>query len=110
MSKKTKQIQSVEETAETVTETADEATSAVEIKAYIGPTIPGVARGTVFNNGISEVLKKAAEDTPAINNLVVPLEELNKAQTELHDKNSARAKLYKLVLKKYNQGGIKNGL
>lgn len=110
MNKKPKQTQPVEETAETTTESAEETTSAVEIKAYIGPTIPGVARGTVFNNGISETLKKAAEDMPAFKSLIVPLSELNKAQTELQDKNSARARMYKLVLTKYNQGGIKNGL
>ncbi len=102
--------QPVEETVEAVEEPTEKATETEEIKAYIGPTIPGVARGTVFNNGISEILKKAAEDMPAFKSLIVPLTELNKAQTELQDKNSARARMYKLVLTKYNQGGIKNGL
>jgi hypothetical protein len=103
-------VEATEETVETVAEPTEKATETEEIKAYIGPTIPGVARGTVFNNGISEILKKAAEDMPAFKSLIVPLAELNKAQTELQDKNSARARMYKLVLTKYNQGGIKNGL
>lgn len=102
--------EAAEKTVETVAKPTEKATETEEIKAYIGPTIPGVARGTVFNNGISEILKKAAEDTPAIKRLIVPLAELNRAQTQLRDKKSSRAKMYKLVLTKYNQGGIKNGL
>ena len=103
-------VEATEETVEAVTEATEKATETEEIQVYTGPTIPGVARGTVFNNGISEILKKAAEDMPAFKRLIVPLAELNRAQTQLRDKKSSRAKMYKLVLTKYNQGGIKNGL
>lgn len=80
-----------------------------EIKVYIGPSIIGVSQGTVFSNGLTEVLKKAMDETPAIRNLVVPLSELAKAQTELADSRTARAKMFEVVSKKYNQGGLKHG-
>ncbi len=80
-----------------------------EIMVYIGPSIIGVSQGTVFSNGLTEVLKKAMDETPAIRNLVVPLSELAKAQTEIADGRTARAKMFEIVSNKYNQGGLKHG-
>lgn len=95
---------------EPVTAAAGQSTGwADEIKVYIGPSIIGVSQGTVFSNGLTEVLKKAMDETPAIRNLVVSLSELAKAQTELADSRTARAKMFEVVSKKYNQGGLKHG-
>ena len=96
--------------SEPVTAAAEQQTGwADEIKVYIGPSIIGVSQGTVFNNGLTEVLKKAMDETPAISNLVVSLSELAKAQTELADGRTARAKMFEVISEKYNQGGLKHG-
>lgn len=101
---------SIREKDEPVAAAAEQSTGwADEIKAYIGPSIIGVSQGTVFSNGLTEVLKRAMDETPAIRNLVVSLSELARAQTELADSRTARAKMFEVVSKKYNQGGLKHG-
>lgn len=101
---------SIREKDEPAAAAAEQSTGwADEIKVYIGPPIIGVSQGTVFSNGLTEVLKKAMDETPAIRNLVVSLSELAKAQTELADSRTARAKMFEVVSEKYNQGGLKHG-
>ena len=101
---------SIREKDEPVAAAAEQSTGwADEIKVYTGPSIIGVSQGTVFSNGLTEVLKKAMDETPAIRNLVVSLSELARAQTELADSRTARAKMFEVVSKKYNQGGLKHG-
>ncbi|BBF42003.1 hypothetical protein lbkm_0685 [Lachnospiraceae bacterium KM106-2] len=56
----------------------------VETKVYVGPTIPGVVtEGTIYNNGIPEVLDAVAKEEPAINSLIVKISYLAKARNEL---------------------------
>lgn len=98
MNKKVKDTQPVEQTA---VETTEKAPWTEEVKVYIGPTLPGAAQGTVYSDGISTILKDAAVETPAINNLIVPLSKLAVAQTELADPKSGRARMFKLVADKY---------
>jgi len=98
LSKKVNDTQPVEQTA---VETTEKAPWTEEVKVYIGPTLPGAARGTVYSDGISTVLKDAAAETPAINNLIVPLAKLAVAQTDLADPESGRSRIYRLVADKY---------
>lgn len=101
---------SIREKDEPAAAAAEQSTGwADEIKVYIGPSIIGVSQGTVFSNGLTEVLKRAMDETPAIRNLVVSLSELARAQTELADSRTARAKMFEVVSEKYNQGGLKHG-
>ncbi|CAI3657415.1 hypothetical protein [Clostridium neonatale] len=66
-----------------------------EMVVYLGPTILGVAnKNTFFNNGLSEELKKAITDVPAIGKLVVPLSEYLKAMAQLDKKEGAIYSFY----------------
>ncbi len=70
-----------------------------ETVVYLGPTILGVAnKNTFFNNGLSEELKKAITDVPAIGKLVVPLSEYPKAMAQINKKEGAVYSFYQKAL------------
>lgn len=85
----------------TATTANAESTKAVEEKktvVYIGPTIPGVvAANTTFNNGLTETVKNATAETPAINTLIVPIDKLVQARVQLRQKNSVYDVCYNKV-------------
>ena len=50
----------------------------INVKVYIGPTIPGVAtHGTIYNNGPSRELEEAMKKEPAFKGLLVPVDKLS---------------------------------
>ena len=70
-------------------------------KIYIGPTIQGVAAGTVFTNGYTPKLLEYLEETPAIKLLLVSIRELPTAKQELRDSTTARSHVFDLIIKTY---------
>lgn len=71
----------------------------LEILAYVGPTIPGVAsHSQLFNNGLPDGLKQAIEKEPAFKGLVVPLIKLAVAINELQMKSGVTYALYQKVI------------
>lgn len=68
-------------------------------KIYIGPSLKGIARGTVFQNGLTPELKEKIQKMPAIAELVVPIERLRDANRELADPDSALSRFFQIVEK-----------
>lgn len=67
---------------------------------YVGPTIRGVAaEGSLFKNGLPELLKNEMEKQPAIRDLIVPVDRLAEANKELAMPGSALAAVYRKVEK-----------
>jgi hypothetical protein len=65
---------------------------------YCGPTIPGVAKQfTFYRDGIPEAMKAAREKTPAMDGLLVPLEELPEAMRQLREGSGPIYTLYRVV-------------
>ncbi len=88
------------ETKKMVSETQEQKTIPKEPQTviYIGPTIKGVAtEGTVYNNGIPPELEEKARVVPAVKALIIPVEKLPQANTELAKKGSALSILYQKV-------------
>lgn len=83
----------------------------VEIKKaviYLGPVITGVAiPGTVYRNGLTPQLKKAVEELPTLNRLLVEVSMAGKVQKELRDAQSAAAICYQKALEYANKKGTK---
>ncbi|RDY28654.1 hypothetical protein [Lachnotalea glycerini] len=64
-------------------------------KVYIGPTIEHiVTKNTVFNNGLPKFLSDEMERQPLINNLIIPIDQLAAARTELRNQGSTLSILY----------------
>ena len=72
-------------------------------KIYIGPSLKGIARGTVFQNGLTPELKERIQKTPASAELVVPVGRLRDANRELADSDSALSRFFQIV-EKYKEG------
>lgn len=70
-------------------------------KMYIGPTISGVAAGTVYTDGYTPKLLEYLEKTPAIGLLLVSIRELPQAKKELRDNTTARSHVFDLISKTY---------
>ena len=68
-------------------------------KIYIGPSLKGIARGTLFQNGLTPELKEKIQKMPAIAELVVPIERLRDANHELTDPDSALSRFFQIVEK-----------
>lgn len=67
---------------------------------YVGPTIRGVAAaGSLFKNGLPELLKREMEKQPAIRDLIVPVDRLAEANKELAMPDSALAAVYREIEK-----------
>lgn len=72
---------------------------------YIGPTIPGVvAANTTFNNGLTETVKNAIAEMPAINTLIVPVNKLVQARVQLRQKDSVYDVCYNKVRQYVKKG------
>lgn len=66
-----------------------------QILVYVGPTVKGVAeKNRIFNNGLSAELIEAGKREPAFLNLVVPVERLSAAQTEIESQSGALYAIY----------------
>ena len=62
----------------------------INVKVYIGPTVPGVAvHGTIYNNGPSKELEAPMKKEPAFRSLLVPVEKLANATAEIERKDGA---------------------
>lgn len=67
-------------------------------RAYVGPTIPGVAtKGEVYTNGLPANLTAVAESNPLINKLIVDLDEMPNAQRDILLKRGVYYAAYKSV-------------
>lgn len=65
---------------------------------YCGPTIPGVAKHfTFYRAGLPDVLTAAQEKLPALNGLLVPLEQLPEAMRQLRKGAGPIYTLYRMV-------------
>lgn len=65
---------------------------------YLGPEIPGVvAAGTVFKNGLTKKLEEEIKEIPAINMLLVPVQDVVKVKKELTKEASAVKICYQKV-------------
>jgi hypothetical protein len=87
------------ETTETETKTVAKAaktkSETVETVVYVGPTIPGVAsHNTVFNNGLPQGVTDAIANEPAFNNLLVPVNGLAAALSDIANKRGATYAFY----------------
>ena len=73
-------------------------TKATNAVAYCGPTIPGVARQyTVYTGGIPAPLAEAIKKNPAMEGLVIPLDQLPEAMKKLRGGYGHIYRLYRLV-------------
>ena len=73
-------------------------TKTTKAVAYCGPTIPGVARQyTVYTGGIPTPLADAIEKNPAMEGLVIPLDQLPEAMKKLRGGYGHIYRLYRLV-------------
>lgn len=69
-----------------------------ETVIYLGPTITNcVAKATIFNNGISQELKVACEECPAISELIVPIAAAAKKNNEIALERGSTYEFYKKV-------------
>ena len=74
---------------------AEQATTVV----YCGPSIPGVAKQyTAYTNGIPTALAEAIVKQPAMEGLVVPLEQLPEAMKNLRSGTGHISRLYRCLL------------
>lgn len=73
-------------------------TKTTKAVAYCGPTIPGVARQyTVYTGGIPTPLAEAIEKNPAMEGLVIPLDQLPETMKKLRGGYGHIYRLYRLV-------------
>lgn len=94
----TKQEDMKQEVEEKVVMTADSKQSVkTGPRIYIGPSLRGVLTGTVYKSGLTPALEAAAEKIPAISELIVPLENLTKANRELSEPDSALRRIYQMA-------------
>lgn len=78
-----------------------------ESVVYVGPTIQNiVVANTVFNNGITEVLKNKCDTLPTLATMIKPLSEYSQALAELRDSTSALSLLYKKIEEELENGRI----
>lgn len=70
-----------------------------ETSVYIGPSLKTVPQFAVFSNGLSDALKAAKEDCPAIGGLIVPTAKLNEATVALKKAGSKESILFEQAQK-----------
>lgn len=69
-----------------------------EARAYVGPTIRGVAQhGTVYSDGIPKSLQDAVAEKPLLGKLIVKLSDFSKAQTSIIRKQGVYYEAYKSI-------------
>lgn len=71
---------------------------------YVGPSFTGAKRFTVYLNGLPEELEEKTEKDPVFKGLVLPVEELAGANTELARQGSGLNILYQEAEKKLAEG------
>lgn len=65
---------------------------------YIGPTIENVvSKNIFFNNGIPKYLSDEINKQPLISNLIVPIDKLAAARSELRNPKSALSIVYEKI-------------
>ena len=74
-----------------------------ETVVYIGPNLKFLASGTALNNGYTEELKQAISKTPMLEKLVVPINILAQAKSDLRVKGSQLNVIYNQLLKEVNK-------
>ena len=73
-----------------------------EVIVYCGPSVRGVAKQyTAYTNGIPTALAEAIVKQPAMEGLVVPLEQLPEAMKNLRSGTGHISRLYRLVQVKH---------
>lgn len=76
-------------------------TAQKETVMYIGPSIKNVViTGTLYNNGLPEILRSEMEKQPVIGSLIVPMSRLAAAQKEIATPGSALNLIYNKVVTK----------
>lgn len=69
-------------------------------RMYIGPTIPGVVeKNRIFSGALPEQVQKRKEENISFSRLIVPMDQLIAARTELDTKGSVLAVCYSKVKK-----------
>lgn len=75
-----------------------------QVLVYVGPSFKGAIRGTVYNNGLPDVLKEVIKEKPVIGELLVPISELPLANRELMDADSARNRIFRIANDYFRKG------
>ena len=79
--------------------TAKKETVQKETVIYIGPSIKNVvSTGSLYKNGLPDVLEKEMKKQPVIGSLIIPISGLAAAQKELATPGSALAVIYGKVI------------
>ncbi len=74
---------------------------------YCGPTLPGIARRfSIYTNGIPVALEAKAAEIPAISALILPLDELPAARTQLNAGAGLLYSIYTEAQRIIKTGGI----
>ena len=98
-----------EKTAVQTARSAARKNSAPDKVVYVGPAIRGVVQsGTVFNNGLPAALQKKVEENLVFGSLLVPVQELGKANKELRDGASALSACYNKAVSVLNKKEVAN--
>lgn len=70
--------------------------------AYIGPTLPGIAKeGTIYENGNDGALMQACKKMPALTDMIVTIDALPEALQELKVPDSALSVKYNYIKKNW---------
>ena len=70
--------------------------------AYIGPTLPGIAKeGTTYENGSDGALMQACKKMPALTDMIVTVDALPEALRELKMPDSALSVKYNYIKKNW---------
>lgn len=82
----------------TATKEIQKAVMKVAQQIYIGPNIKGVVKsGTSFRNGLPTKLKEKITEQPILEKLIVSVEELAQAQSEIKEKGTVLNTVYEKV-------------
>lgn len=86
--------------------TTPDVPTVVQTVIYCGPTLPrkyGLPQYQIFNNGLSAHLEQAIAICPAINSLIVPVEQLAATRIAIAIKGSSQASLYQAIAKAFTK-------
>lgn len=75
-------------------------------KIYIGPSIPGLNKGTIFSSELPEYFRERLKELPHVQALIVPVEGLQKAKEALHEKGTVLNFHLQHLLDKEPQNGV----
>jgi hypothetical protein len=86
--------------------TTTDVSTIVQTVIYCGPTLPrkyGLPQYQIFNNGLPVHLEQTITICPAINSLIVPIEQLAVTRIAIDTKGSAQASLYQAIVKAFTK-------